>query len=141
MQIMDSKAIDSLRKVLTLRAKRTEVPKETCIVKPIILSFQREKKFLTYLVGSLDVRRASYSRLVNTIHSVILPKEPFGIIPTHGRYEFEGVVVWVNANSLESLDCYDRLMSCIVSVCEKANIPYIVDAEKIKDYDVCTSPL
>jgi hypothetical protein len=138
---MDPKAIDSLRKVLTLRTRRAEAAKEICIVKPVISSFQREKKFLTYLVGSFDVRRASYSRLVNAIHSAISPKEPFGVIPTHDRYEFEGVVVWVNTNSLESLDCYDRLMSCIASVCEKANIPYIIDAEKIKDYDVCTSPL
>ena len=137
---MDLKAIIALRSVLDLKSK-TKSTTEYHFGKELKTTFRREKKFLTHLVGSLDVRRASYSRLADIIHAVIKPKEPFLIVPMHERCEMGGVLVWVNTDSLESLDCYERLVASLEDLCKSAKIPYIQDVEKIKDYDICVSPI
>jgi hypothetical protein len=138
---MDQKAMESLRKVLVLRTKQANTVKEFSIAKRSISSFQREKKFLTYLVGSLDVRRTNYSCLANAIHLAIHSKEFFLIVPKHDRCEFGEVIAWVNVNSLESLECYERLLIDLPALCASIGIPYILDIEKIKDYEICASPI
>ena len=131
---MDSKAIELLRTVLKTK-------EEYRISRELKTTFQREKRFLTHLVGSLSVRRLNAFRLANAVHDTLKPKGPFPIIPTHDRCECGGVLVWVNTNSLDSLECYERLVESFDRICASIEIPCVRDSEKIKDYELCVTTI